>query len=499
MNLYYCIVFTHTHTHCSCTQARANPLPSNIPQGVDPHSHPQQQYEFRQPPAPIVPLQQHGGGQIYQPHEAAEMYAQPQHFNHQPYVEGECGDVRGQPMYQAPIQDPHQPISYREPLYDENMPREHEAVMKDHPMRVQMQREHEAFLAQQRARELQEQSQRFLREQQKHNALVRQGYSVDDPQYGPHKRQAPHHSLTAKSITSPHLLVGPRQHPSPPVSPGIRHVSGLQYHTGSDHMHWPPHPREADPHAIIGHQHQLEQMRLQDEQAQAQMQAQQHNMLHMQDHQQMLYAQHQHNQPQQPTPRLYGDRPLPQSQPRYPLADHNIHLHDQFMQPAHNIPSHDQFMQPAQPPPHHLSPSSNQAQIAAQHPVDMQPEVAGNNQPQDHYSQVEPITPVEEESRDFVAAQVSKSVEETHPDLPEQHHKQNSAQQDENRLMKGLNTEIHETAAGVEANVQSEEELTSLEGAPMDPNLVCPMCAQGYRVGEIQKYRRHVKSCRGSK
>ena len=416
-------------------------------------------------------------------------------------------------MYHAPIQDPHQPISYREPVYDENMPREHEAVMKDHPMRVQMQREHEALMAQQREREQQEQNRRFHQEQQKHNALVRQGYSVDDPQYGPHKRQTPHPSLTAKSITSPHFLVEPRQHPSPPVSPGIRHVSGLQYHIGSDHMYGPPHPREADPHAIIEHQHQLEQMRLQDEQAQAQMQVQQHNMLHIQDHQQMLYAQHQHNQPQQPTPRLYGDRPLPQSQPRYPLADHNVHPHDQFMQPAHNILSHDQLMQPAQPPPLHLSPSSNQAQIAAQHPADMQPEVAGNNQPQDHYSQVEPISPIEEEifdypqmdaisleeSSDVVSAQVSKSMKETHPDLPEQCPEQNSKQQDENRLMKGLNTEIHETAAGVEANVQSEEELTSLEGAPMDPNLVCPMCARGYRVGEIQKYRRHVKSCRGSK
>ena len=155
-------------------------------------------------------------------------------------------------------------------------------------------------------------------------------------------------------------------------------------------------------------------------------------------------------------------------------------------------------MQPAQPPPHHLTPSSNQAQIAAQHPVDMQPEMIANNQPQGHYPQVDPISPVEEESRDFVSTQVSKSVEETHPDLPEQRHRQNSEQQDENRLMKGLNTEIHETAAGVEANVQSEE-LSSLECAPMDPNLVCPMCARGYRVGEIQKYRRHVKSCRGSK
>ena len=476
--------YTYKHTHCSCTQARANIPPS----------HPQQQYEFRQPPAPII--QQHRGGQIYQPHEAAEMYAQQQHFSHQAYVDSERGHVRGQPMYQAPIQDPQQPVRYQELVYDENMSHEREVIMKDFPMKVQMQHEHEALMAQQRAREQQEQDRQFHRERemvQRHSALIRQGYSVDDPRYDPHKRQAPHPSLAVKSITSPHLLVEPKPHPSPPVSPGISHVAGLQYHVGSDHVHGPPHPNEADPHAIIGHQQRLEQLRLQDEHAQVQMQAQHHNMLHMQDypqmqHQSLLYAQHQHNQPQHPAPRLYGDPPLPQPQPqpRYALADHNIHPHDQFMQP---VP----------PPPYHHSPNSNQAQIAAQHPVEGQQEVTGNGQPQEHYPQVEPIAPVEEESRNSVPAPVSQSIEETHPDLPEQRPRQDSEQQDENRLMKGLNTEIHETAVGVEANVQSEEELSSLEGAPMDPNLVCPMCARGYRVGEIQKYRRHVKSCQGSK
>jgi len=34
--------------------------------------------------------------------------------------------------------------------------------------------------------------------------------------------------------------------------------------------------------------------------------------------------------------------------------------------------------------------------------------------------------------------------------------------------MKGLDTEIHDTAADVEANVQSKEE-ESVQGAPMDP------------------------------
>jgi len=129
----------------------------------------------------------------------------------------------------------------------------------------------------------------------------------------------------------------------------------------------------------------------------------------------------------------------------------------------------------------------------------MQPTVtpSAGQTPQEQYPQVEPITPTEEANRDH-AAKISKPIEESCPDLPEQRQKQVSTQQDENRLMKGLDTEIHDTAADVQANVQSKEE-ESLQDAPMDPNLVCPMCGHGYRVGEIQRYRRHVKSCHGSK
>lgn len=30
---------------------------------------------------------------------------------------------------------------------------------------------------------------------------------------------------------------------------------------------------------------------------------------------------------------------------------------------------------------------------------------------------------------------------------------------------------------------------------PFDPNLVCPKCKKQFRVGEIQKYRKHFESC----
>jgi len=209
---------------------------------------------------------------------------------------------------------------------------------------------------------------------------------------------------------------------------------------------------------------------------------------------------------QQPAPpRLYGDSPLPQSQPRHPLPAHNV---SQPPMSPHPIPpgsdraqiagKYPVRMHPAVPP-HHLPPGSKQAQIPNQYAVGMQPTVTpcAAQPPQELYPQGEPITPMEEASRDH-AANILKPVEVICPDLPEQQ-KQPSAQQDKNRQIKGLNTEILDMVAEVEVNLQSNEELESVQGAPMDPNLVCPMCGNGYRVGEIQRYRRHVKSCHVSK
>ena len=33
--------------------------------------------------------------------------------------------------------------------------------------------------------------------------------------------------------------------------------------------------------------------------------------------------------------------------------------------------------------------------------------------------------------------------------------------------------------------------------APFDPNLVCPMCMKPFRIGEIQKFRKHILDCNG--
>ena len=69
----------------------------------------------------------------------------------------------------------------------------------------------------------------------------------------------------------------------------------------------------------------------------------------------------------------------------------------------------------------------------------------------------------------------------------------------ENPLLQGINTEMHNVAAGVGREVDNNLELVSLSSqAPLDPNLVCPMCRQQFRIGEIQKYRQHVKHCHGT-
>lgn len=34
---------------------------------------------------------------------------------------------------------------------------------------------------------------------------------------------------------------------------------------------------------------------------------------------------------------------------------------------------------------------------------------------------------------------------------------------------------------------------------PYDPNLVCPTCKKQFRIGEIQEYKKHFRSCQSKK
>ena len=500
----------------------SDPPLTNVPPEVHPHHL--QQYEFHQPPTPIQPIPQQGGGEIYEPHAQAWVQSQPYNHGEQPsdmiyHVPGQARGHAPQPVRDQPRHEAH---------YDEGMRRENEAITKDLAVKVQMKHEDEnikALLAQQNAGRHQEQDHHFHQEHEmahQHHGHIRQGYSVDDPHYGRVQHQGEvgpsgHSSLPTSSITAPQLGEGwprPQVHPSDPQVPRIMQYGDLAVH---HRTHGPQHPDGVDPY-----QQQLEEIhyprRMEEQQrlqAQEQIRAQQMHG-HPQGHQgypqmegipqvQPGMGQHllgaYHAQHPTATPRLYGDSPLPQSQPRHPLPSHNVSQPP--VSPHPFPPGRDQpgqypmGLQPAVPP-HHLPPGSEQVHIPDQYAVGMRPTVtpSAGQPPQEQYPQGEPITPTEEANCDH-APKISKPVEETCPDLPEQRQKQASAQQDENRLMKGLDTEIHDTAADVQANVQSKEE-ESLQDAPMDPNLVCPMCGHGYRVGEIQRYRRHVKSCHGS-
>ena len=83
--------------------------------------------------------------------------------------------------------------------------------------------------------------------------------------------------------------------------------------------------------------------------------------------------------------------------------------------------------------------------------------------------------------------------------MPESGHQRLPSGPQENPLIQGITTEMHTVAAGVGREVDSNPELQSLSPqAPLDPNLICPMCRQQFKIGEIQKYRQHVKHCHGT-
>ena len=69
----------------------------------------------------------------------------------------------------------------------------------------------------------------------------------------------------------------------------------------------------------------------------------------------------------------------------------------------------------------------------------------------------------------------------------------------ENPLQRELDDEIHQQAAQVIQEVSgSRREVNTDLKRPFDPNLVCPMCRKQFRIGEIQRYRRHVNTCTGT-
>ncbi|XP_064385737.1 cingulin-like protein 1 isoform X5 [Halichondria panicea] len=70
-----------------------------------------------------------------------------------------------------------------------------------------------------------------------------------------------------------------------------------------------------------------------------------------------------------------------------------------------------------------------------------------------------------------------------------------SQQKEENELEKGLSTEIKKIVGDLFYQQYESEKQQTNEQVPFDPNLVCRVCSKQHRLGEIQKYRKHVKEC----
>ena len=60
----------------------------------------------------------------------------------------------------------------------------------------------------------------------------------------------------------------------------------------------------------------------------------------------------------------------------------------------------------------------------------------------------------------------------------------------------GIEGEIHRAAKDVMESDSGALQTLGDEDIPYDPNLICPKCNLNFRIGEIQKYRRHVPTCK---
>lgn len=68
-----------------------------------------------------------------------------------------------------------------------------------------------------------------------------------------------------------------------------------------------------------------------------------------------------------------------------------------------------------------------------------------------------------------------------------------------NQLQRGVDDDIHKQAAAVMKQVSgSRHQVKTNVWRPYDPNLICPMCMKKFRIGEIQKFKRHVNICDGT-
>lgn len=71
----------------------------------------------------------------------------------------------------------------------------------------------------------------------------------------------------------------------------------------------------------------------------------------------------------------------------------------------------------------------------------------------------------------------------------------------ENTLEKGIDGDIRRAARNIKKQIAGQELQAGAKGgvqAPLDPNLICPTCGLQFRLGEIQKFKRHASTCVGT-
>ena len=71
----------------------------------------------------------------------------------------------------------------------------------------------------------------------------------------------------------------------------------------------------------------------------------------------------------------------------------------------------------------------------------------------------------------------------------------------ENTLEKGIDGDIRRAARNIKKQIAGQESQAGAKGgvqAPLDPNLICPSCGLQFRIGEIQKFKRHASTCVGT-
>ena len=140
------------------------------------------------------------------------------------------------------------------------------------------------------------------------------------------------------------------------------------------------------------------------------------------------------------------------------------------------------YQQPRYPPPQPHLPQGQQAMINAPQPQHAPPVHGHGPQPQ-HAPPVHGHAP---RGRLYpLPPSITQGRRPPNPPAPQ-----------EKYLVKGIDAEIAAAAAGVRQEITLESMVPAGE-APLDSNLICPMCKKQYRIGQIQYYKQHVDKCEG--